>query len=139
MEMLVLQMLWRESKQYISSQNMFPQELATWDCIELGHGNDQPMHAGCGIDLLKNKSNENILTTIATGVMKSGKSTTVMKWSTSTDNILDLQCIVYRLKETRRTLCNTGTDKPPELAAGRTLNYHPHIKIICGLLSLLAH
>ena len=41
------------SKQYISSQNMFPQELATWDCIELGHGHDQPFHAGCGIDLLK--------------------------------------------------------------------------------------
>ena len=43
------------SKQYIPSQNMFPQELATWDCIELGHGHDQPLHAGCGIDLLKNK------------------------------------------------------------------------------------
>ena len=26
-----------------------------WDCIELGHGHDQPFHAGCGIDLLKNK------------------------------------------------------------------------------------
>ena len=36
------------SKQYISSQNMFSQELATWDCIELGHGHDQPLHAGCG-------------------------------------------------------------------------------------------
>ena len=42
------------SKQYISSQNMFPQELATWDCIELGHCHDQPFYAGCGIDLLKN-------------------------------------------------------------------------------------
>ena len=45
----------RYSKQYISSQNMFPQELATRDCIELGHGHDQPFHAGCEIDLLKNK------------------------------------------------------------------------------------
>ena len=43
------------SKQYISSQNKFPQELAIWDCIELGYGHDQPFHAGCGIDLLKNK------------------------------------------------------------------------------------
>ena len=29
--------------------------------------------------------------------------------------------------------------KPPELAAGRTLNYRPHIKIICGLLNPLSH
>ena len=42
--------------------------------------------------------------------MKSAKSTTVTKWSTSTDNTLDLQCIVYQLKETRSTLCDTGTD-----------------------------
>ena len=33
-----------------------------------------------------------------------------MKWSMSTNNILDLQFIVYQLKETRSTLCDTGTD-----------------------------
>ena len=31
---------------------------------------------------------------MTTGVMKSAKSITVMKWSMSTDNILDLQSIV---------------------------------------------
>ena len=63
-EMLVLQNAVERgqpySKQYISSENMFPQELATWDCIELGHGHDQPF--------------------------------------------------VYQFKETRSTLCDTGTD-----------------------------
>ena len=40
-------------KQYISTQNIFPPELAIWDFIELGHGNYQPFHGSCGLDLLR--------------------------------------------------------------------------------------
>ena len=38
-----------------------------------------------------------------------------------------------------KTVAAKRISKPPELAAGWTLNYRPHIKIICGLLKPLSH